>query len=129
MKAKKNKRERSAQIQQVSAGLRDVLGMTQWRKEQQISDVGRDRSGGRRTDEPAAGTGDPGRGADGRDRGPEAEAGGGTSAVCDLWEAVGGTRRADTLPADDGRGSGEADAHAWYLPPVWSRLFPPWMRS
>ena len=33
MKAKKNKRERSPQIQQVSAGLRDVLGMTQWRKE------------------------------------------------------------------------------------------------
>jgi hypothetical protein len=33
MKAKKNTRERSAQIQQVSAGLRDVLGMTQWRKE------------------------------------------------------------------------------------------------
>ncbi len=33
MKAKKNKGERSAQIQQVSAGLRDVLGMTQWRKE------------------------------------------------------------------------------------------------
>jgi hypothetical protein len=33
MKAKKNKRERSAQMRQVSAGLRDVLGMTQWRKE------------------------------------------------------------------------------------------------
>ncbi len=33
MKAKKNKRERSAQMQQVSAGPRDVLGMTQWRKE------------------------------------------------------------------------------------------------
>ena len=33
MKAKKNKRERSEQMQQVSAGLRDVLGMTQWRKE------------------------------------------------------------------------------------------------
>src|SRR5579872_2698091 len=33
MKAKKNKRERSAHMQQVSAGLRDVLGMTQWRKE------------------------------------------------------------------------------------------------
>jgi hypothetical protein len=33
MKAKKNKRERSAQMQQVSAGLQDVLGMTQWRKE------------------------------------------------------------------------------------------------
>ena len=33
MKAKKNKRQRSEQIRQVSAGLRDVLGMTQWRKE------------------------------------------------------------------------------------------------
>src|SRR5260370_946480 len=33
MKAKTNKRARSAQMQQVSAGLRDVLGMTQWRKE------------------------------------------------------------------------------------------------
>ncbi len=33
MKAKKNKRERSPQMQQVSAGLRDVLGMTQWGKE------------------------------------------------------------------------------------------------
>src|SRR5258708_28456221 len=33
MKAKKNKRERSPQMQQVSAGLRDVLGMTEWRKE------------------------------------------------------------------------------------------------
>jgi YgiT-type zinc finger domain-containing protein len=33
MKAKKTKRERSPQMRQVSAGLRDVLGMTQWRKE------------------------------------------------------------------------------------------------
>ncbi len=33
MKAKKHKRHRSEQIQQVSAGLRDLLGMTQWRKE------------------------------------------------------------------------------------------------
>ena len=33
MKAKKHTRQRSEQIQQVSAGLRDVLGMTQWRKE------------------------------------------------------------------------------------------------
>src|SRR5258708_29941637 len=33
MKAMKNKRQRSEQMQQVSAGLRDVLGMTQWRKE------------------------------------------------------------------------------------------------
>ena len=33
MKAKKNKRQRSEQMQQVSAGLRDLLGMTEWRKE------------------------------------------------------------------------------------------------
>jgi len=33
MKAKKNKGERSAQMREVSAGLQDVLGMTQWRKE------------------------------------------------------------------------------------------------
>jgi hypothetical protein len=33
VKAKKNKRERSAHMQQVSAGLQDVLGMTQWRKD------------------------------------------------------------------------------------------------
>ena len=33
MKAKKTKRERSPQMQQVSAGLQDVLGMSQWRKE------------------------------------------------------------------------------------------------
>src|SRR5207249_8558131 len=33
MKAKKNKRQRSEQMQRVSAGLSDVLGMTQWRKE------------------------------------------------------------------------------------------------
>ena len=32
MKAKKNRRQRSEQMQQVSAGLRDVLGMTAWRK-------------------------------------------------------------------------------------------------
>ncbi len=33
MKAKKNKGQRSEQMQRVSAGLSDVLGMTQWRKE------------------------------------------------------------------------------------------------
>src|SRR5205823_7969761 len=33
MKAKNNKRQRSEQMQQDSAGLRDLLGMTQWRKE------------------------------------------------------------------------------------------------
>lgn len=33
MKAKKNTRQRSRQIKQVSAGLRETLGMTHWRKE------------------------------------------------------------------------------------------------
>ena len=33
MKAKKNTRQRSEQIEQVSTALRDMLGMTQWRKE------------------------------------------------------------------------------------------------
>ena len=33
MKAKKNKRQRSEQMQRVSAGLQDMLGMTQWRQE------------------------------------------------------------------------------------------------
>lgn len=33
MKAKKNTRQRSEQIEQVSAGLRDMLGINQWRKE------------------------------------------------------------------------------------------------
>lgn len=33
MKASKTPRERSAQLRQVSAGLQDTLGMTQWRKE------------------------------------------------------------------------------------------------
>jgi hypothetical protein len=33
MKAKKNRRERSPQMKQVSAGLRDVLGISEWRKE------------------------------------------------------------------------------------------------
>ncbi len=32
MKAKKNKRQRSEQMQQVSAGLQDVLELRQWRK-------------------------------------------------------------------------------------------------
>jgi hypothetical protein len=32
MNKKKNKGERSARMQEVSAGLQDVLGMTQWRK-------------------------------------------------------------------------------------------------
>jgi len=33
MKAKKNTRQRSEQIEQVSAGLRDLLLISQWRKE------------------------------------------------------------------------------------------------
>ncbi len=81
MKVKKNTRQRSEQMQQVSAGLRDVLGMTQWRKEH-----------------------------------PKAQA------------AV-GARETDALPANQRRGSGEADPHLWSLPCVWGGLFSPWMSS
>ena len=37
MKAKKNKRQRSEQMQQVSAALGDLLGMKEWRKEHPIA--------------------------------------------------------------------------------------------
>jgi hypothetical protein len=33
------------------------------------------------------------------------------------------------LPANQRRGSGQADTHVWYLSCVWGRLFSPWMSS
>jgi hypothetical protein len=41
----------------------------------------------------------------------------------DVWQAAVGERGTDALPANDGRRSGQADAHVWHLPPVWDRLF------
>jgi len=68
MKAKKNKRQRSEQTQQVSAGLRDVLGMTPWRKEHPHATWAEIEA---MVDEPVTGPTAPGGGADGRDRGVE----------------------------------------------------------
>ena len=129
MKAKKNKRERSEQIRQVSAGLQDVLGMTQWRKEhpkatwaeieaavderinqlraQMIQDVvqmGKTEDWSQQPEEE-------------RPR----------CATCGKPLSARGeqTRFLQT----NGRGSGQADAHVWHLPRVWGRLFSPWMRS
>ncbi len=41
----------------------------------------------------------------------------------DVWQAAVGERGTDALPANDGRRSGQVDAHVWHLPPVWGRLF------
>jgi hypothetical protein len=120
MKAKKTKRERSPQMQQVSAGLREVLGMTQWRKEHPQATF---------REIEAAGTADRGGSADGRDRGLEPEAGSGASQVCDLWYAAVGAWGTDPLAANEGRGSDQAEANVWHLLRVWGGLFSPWMRS
>jgi hypothetical protein len=40
----------------------------------------------------------------------EPEASGGASEVCDVWQAISGTRRADPLHPNDGRGGGQTDA-------------------
>src|SRR5712692_7271533 len=125
MKAKKNKRERSEQIQQVSAGLQDVLGMTQWRKEhpkatwqeieaavdkqinqlraqliQDVVQMGETQAWSEIPEEE-------------RPR----------CATCGkpLWASGEQTR---FLQTTRGR-SGEADAHVWHLPAVWGRLFSP----
>jgi hypothetical protein len=129
MKAKKNKRERSPQMQQVSAGLRDVLGMTQWRKEhpkatwaeieaavderinqlraQLIQDVVRMGE----TEEWS--------------QKPEAERP--RCATCGKPLLARGEQT--RLPANQWRRNRPADAHVWSLPDLWGGLFSPWMRS
>ena len=107
MKAKKNTRQRSEQMRQVSAGLRDVLGMTQWRKEHpkatwaEIEAVVDERINQVRAQT------DPGPGADGGERSVEAEAGSGASQVCDLRPAALGAenRRASSKPMEGKRSS------------------------
>ncbi len=111
MKAKKNKRERSEQMRQVSAGLRDVLGMTQWRKEHPKATWAEIEAA---VDERMN-----------QLRAQLIQARGGTSEVCDLRQAAFRARRADTLHPNDGRGSGQVDAHVWHLPCLWGRLFSP----
>jgi hypothetical protein len=46
-----------------------------------------------------------------------------------LSQAAVGARGTDTLVANDGRGSGQADTHVWDLPCLWGGLFSPSMKS
>src|SRR5437588_3697383 len=123
MKAKKNTRQRSEQMQQVSAGLRDVLGMTQWRKEhphatwaeieaavderinqlraQLIEDVvlmGASESWQQKAPEER----------------PRCE-------TCGKALSARGVQ--SRLPPNEGRRSGQAHAQLWNLSRVWGRLF------
>src|SRR5258708_38761250 len=41
----------------------------------------------------------------------------------DVWQAAVGERGTDALPANDGRRTGQVDAHGWHLPKVGGRLF------
>jgi len=129
MKAKKNTRQRSEQIEHVSAGLRDVLGMTQWRKEhpkatwaeieaavdEQISQLRAQLL------QDMVQMGEPEQWSELPDEERPKCASCGKPLV-----ARGKQTR---LPANDGRRSGQADTDVWHLPCVRSRLFPPWMSS
>jgi len=129
MKAKKNKRQRSEQIQQVSAGLRDVLGMTQWRKEHphatwaEIEAAVDERIHQLRAqliqDMVQMGESEEWK------QKPEAE----RPRCAILSQAAVGARGTDALSANHRRGSGQADAHVWHLPCLWGGLFSPWMKS
>src|SRR3989440_8876816 len=123
MKAKKNKRQRSEQMQQVSAALGDLLGMTQWRKEhpkatwaeieaavdeqmnqvraqllQDLVQMGESEDWSKIP-------------AEERPR------------CAILSRAPVGAWRADPLHPNDRRASGQADAHVWYLPCLLGRVF------
>jgi hypothetical protein len=129
MKAKKNKRERSTQMQQVSAGLRDVLGMTQWRKEHpkatwaEIEAAVDERINQLRAQliQDVVQMGET------EDWSQKSEVERPRCATCGKTLMARGEQA--RLPANHRRRSGEADAHVWHLPPVWGRLFSPWMRS
>src|SRR5437870_5182290 len=123
MKAKKNKRERSEQMQQVSAGLRDVLGMTQWRKEHpkatwaEIEAAVDERMNQLRA-QLIQDVVQIGESAEWSEI-PEEERSRCMTCGKPLW-AWGET---DALSANQQRRSGQADAHVWDLPCVWGRLF------
>src|SRR5947209_15479585 len=119
MKAKKNKRERSPQMQQVSAGLRDVLGMTQWRKEHphatwaEIEAAVDERINQLRAQliQDVVQMGE----SEDWSEIPQEE----RPRCTILSQATGGAWETDALVANQRRGSGQADAHVWSLPPVW----------
>lgn len=125
MKTKKNKRERSEQMREVSAGLQDVLGMTQWRKEhpkatwqeieaaiderinqlraQMIEDVVQMDASSDWSQKP-------------QEQRPRC-------ASCDQPLSARGVQT--RLPPNEWRGSSQADANVWNLPKVGSGLFSP----
>ena len=129
MQAKKNKRERSSQIHQVSAGLRAVLGMTQWRKEhpkatfRELAAAGDERVNQVRAQviEEGVQMGE----TEVWDQKPE-----GTRPKCaTCGQPLGDARRTDALDPNDGWSSDQGDAHGGNRPGVGGRLFPPWTRS
>jgi len=129
MKAKKNRRERSEQMQQVSAGLQDVLGMTQWRKEhpkatwQEIEAAVDERINQLRAQmiQDVIQMGET------QDWSQHPEEERPRCATCGEPLLARGTQT--RLPPDHRRRSGQAEAHLWHLPELWGRLFSPWMRS
>ncbi len=125
MKAKKNKQERSPQIQQVSAGLRDVLGMTQWRKEhpkatfREIEEAVDERVNQLRAQliEDVVGMGETAA----WDQKPE----GARPKCATCGQPLRDARRTDPLDPNDGRRSDQGNANVRHLPGVWARLFSP----
>jgi hypothetical protein len=124
MKAKKNKREPSrADASPVSAGLRDVLGMTQWRKEHPHAtwaeiEAAVDEQINQLRAQLLQDLVQLGEGEDWRKL-PQEE----RPRCAILSPAVVGTWGADTLPPNDRRRSGQVEAHLWHLPDLWGRLF------
>ena len=116
-------------MQQVSAGLRDVLGMTQWRKEHpkatwaEIEAAVDERINQLRA-QLIQDVVQMGESEDWRELSEEERP---RCATCGkpLWARGKQTR----LPANQRRGSGQVDAPVWSLPCLWGRLFSPWMSS
>ena len=129
MKAKKNKRERSPQMRQVSAGLQEVLGMTQWRKEhpkatwQEIEAAVDERINQLRA-QMIEDVVQMGESEDWRQK-PQGE-----RPLCARCGKPLSARGAQTrLPPNEWRGSGQAEANVWHLSRLWRGLFSPWIRS
>ena len=130
MKAKKNKRERSAHMQQVSAGLQDVLGMTQWRKEHPKAtwaeiEAAVDEQMNQLRAQVNQDLVQMGESEDWSQQPQEERP---TCAICGkrLWARGEQTRWMDP---NDRRRSGQVDAYLWHLPWLWGGLFSPWMSS
>src|SRR5215471_9097725 len=117
MKIKKNTRQRSEQMQQVSAGLRDVLGITQWRKEHpkatwaEIEAVIDERINQLRAQliQDVVQMGE----TEAWKQKPEEE----RPRCAILSQGALRARRTDALPANQRRGSSQAHPHVWDLPP------------